>query len=155
MRANPREPMVRLADAHRQQLVLCDRLEAIADSLPGTVDREVCGYVAQTLGPMMRDLHAVEENIVFTWIEQQSGNDPTVRDTLEHLKCEHCEDQCFAEELTEMLRYLAVGESPVKADTAGYMLRGFFTSLRRHVRLEQACVRGILARYPIGARGYQ
>lgn len=33
--------------------------------------------------------------------------------------------------------------------TAGYMLRGFFTNLRRHVHFEQECLRGILAQYPV------
>lgn len=33
--------------------------------------------------------------------------------------------------------------------TGGYMLRGFFTNLRRHVHFEQECLRGILAQYPV------
>jgi iron-sulfur cluster repair protein YtfE (RIC family) len=140
--------MVRLAGVHKEQLALCNRLEAIADSLPDEIDRGVCAYTAKMLGPIMRGFHADEEGVVFTWVARLSGGDPSVHAALERLKYEHCEDECFAEELMEMLQCLAEAEKYVNAETAGYMLRGFFTNLRRHVHLEQECLRGILAQYP-------
>ena len=74
---------------------------------------------------------------MFPWIERTFRGDPTLGATLERLKYEHCEDECFAEELTEMLERLGAADQTVNAETAGYMLRGFFTSLRRHVGFER------------------
>ncbi|MCA1443802.1 hypothetical protein I6F07_27045 [Ensifer sp. IC4062] len=67
---------------------------------------------------------------------------------MERLKYEHCEDECFAEELTEMLGRLGAADRTVNAETAGYMLRGFFTSVRRHIRFEQECLCSVLVRRP-------
>ncbi|MCA1493832.1 hemerythrin domain-containing protein [Sinorhizobium alkalisoli] len=140
------EPLAWLASAHKEQLALCDSMEAIADSLPGEIDREICAYAARMLAPMLRHFHAGEERIVFDWVEQRFGDDPSARASLERLKFEHCEDECFAEELTEMLDRLGTADHTVNPETAGYMLRGFFTGLRRHVSFEQECLRGIVAR---------
>ncbi|HXV29475.1 MAG TPA: hemerythrin domain-containing protein [Sinorhizobium sp.] len=140
------EPLAWLAGAHKDQLALCDSLEAIADSLPDEVDRKICAYAAKMLGPMLRELHANEERIVFTWVAEHFANDPSVQAVLERLKYEHCEDECFAEELTEMLDRLGTADRTVNPETAGYMLRGFFTNLRRHVSFEQECLRGMIVR---------
>ncbi|HEV7305719.1 hemerythrin domain-containing protein [Ensifer sp.] len=139
------EPFAWLARAHEEQLALCHCLEEIADSLPADIDRQKCVYAAKVLEPMIREMHASEESLVFPWIERTFRADPTIGATLERLKYEHCEDECFAEELTEMLERLGAADETVNAETAGYMLRGFFTSLRRHVAFEQECLRGATA----------
>ncbi|THK37140.1 hemerythrin domain-containing protein [Ensifer sp. MPMI2T] len=144
------EPLAWLASAHHDQLALCDSLEAIADSLPEEINRETCAYAAKMIGPMMRALHAGEEQRVFAWIEQRFADDASVHALLERLKYEHCEDECFAEELTEMLDRLGAADRTVNAETAGYMLRGFFTSVRRHISFEQECLRSMLVRRPGG-----
>ena len=48
------------------------------------------------------------------------------------------EDECYAEDLTDALEQLA-GKKPgsVQAETFGYMLRGFFEAMRRHIAFEQ------------------
>ncbi|WOS61263.1 hemerythrin domain-containing protein [Sinorhizobium fredii] len=140
------EPLAWLAEAHKDQLALCDSLEAIADNLP-EIDREICAYAARMLGPLLRELHAGEEGVVFVWIERRHGDDPALAAMLEQLKYEHCEDECYAEELAEMLARLGAADATVNAETAGYMLRGFFTNVRRHIAFEQECLRGILARH--------
>ncbi|MBP2236621.1 hypothetical protein J2Z31_003135 [Sinorhizobium kostiense] len=95
-----------MAGSHHNQLTLCDHLEAIADSLPHGVDRGMCAYAAKMLGPLLRDLHVREEGVVFAWTEERFGDDPLVLTTLELLKNEHFEDECFADELAEMLGQL-------------------------------------------------
>ncbi len=140
------EPLDWLAEAHKDQLALCDSLETIADYLPD-VDREICSYAARMLGPLLRELHGGEEGLVFAWIERRHGDDPALTAMLEQLKYEHCEDECFAEELSEMLARLGAADTSVNAETAGYMLRGFFTNVRRHITFEQECLRGFLARH--------
>ncbi|WP_244514833.1 hemerythrin domain-containing protein [Ensifer sp. LCM 4579] len=134
-----------MAGSHQNQLTLCDHLEAIADSLPHGVDRGMCAYAAKMLGPLLRDLHVREEGVVFAWTEERFGDDPSVLTTLELLKNEHFEDECFADELAEMLGRLGTADATVNPETAGYMLRGFFTNLRRHVRFEQQCLRSLAA----------
>ncbi|MCZ4092950.1 hemerythrin domain-containing protein [Sinorhizobium psoraleae] len=143
---SPVEPLSWLAGAHQDQLALCDSLEAIADSLPDEINRGTCAYAAKMIGPMIRDLHAGEERLVFAWIKQRFPDDTSVHALLERLKYEHCEDECFAEELTEMLGHLGAADRTVNAETAGYMLRGFFTNVRRHIRFEQECLRSMLVR---------
>ncbi|CCE96228.1 hypothetical protein SFHH103_01731 [Sinorhizobium fredii HH103] len=140
------EPLAWLAEAHKDQLAICDSLEAIADNLP-EIDREICAYAARMLGPLLRELHAGEERLVFACIERRSGDDPALAAMLEELKYEHCEDECYAEELSEMLARLGAADASANAETAGYMLRGFFTNVRRHIAFEQECLRGILARH--------
>ncbi|WP_034815829.1 hemerythrin domain-containing protein [Ensifer sp. BR816] len=140
------EPFAWLAGAHKDQLALCDSLEAIADNLPD-IDREICAYAARMLGPLLRELHAGEEGLVFAWIERWHSADASLAAMLEQLKYEHCEDECYAEELTEMLARLGAADASVNAETAGYMLRGFFTNVRRHIVFERECLRGLLSRH--------
>ncbi|RDL51378.1 hypothetical protein BLJAPNOD_02511 [Ensifer sp. M14] len=138
------EPRAWLARAHQEQLALCNSLEEIADSLPAEIDRQKCAYAAKMLEPLIRELHSGEESAVFRWVEQNCGDDPSIAATLARLKYEHCEDECFAEELSEMLVKLGAADDSVNAETAGYMLRGFFTNLRRHIGFEQECLRTLL-----------
>lgn len=125
-----------LQRAHAEQLALCDRLEEIADSLPGNVDPQKCLYAAKALGPLIKGVHTYEETILFPWLESTSDIQPALRETLNRLKFEHCEDACFAEELTDTLLRLGSGQS-VNVEATGYMLRGFFEALRRHIAFER------------------
>lgn len=122
--------------AYREQLALCDALEAIADSLPGSVNRQQCIYAAKALGPAIRSQHLCEETVLFPWLAKQAGAAQSLQDTLLRLKYEHFEDECFAEELTDALLKLGAGH-PVNMEAIGYMLRGFFEGLRRHIAFER------------------
>jgi hypothetical protein len=125
-----------LQRAHAEQLVLCDQLEEIADSLPANIDRKKCLYAAKALSPLIKGVHNYEETILFPWLESTTDIQPALRETLNRLKFEHCEDACFAEELTDTLLRLGSGE-PVNVEATGYMLRGFFEALRRHIAFER------------------
>tara|TARA_R110002020_G_scaffold364263_2_gene576580 strand:+ start:1201 stop:1707 length:507 start_codon:yes stop_codon:yes gene_type:complete len=129
-------PISALRKAHREKLMLCDRLEEIADSLPDSVNRQKCIYAARALGPMIRGVHRFEEDVVFPMIAQWFKGDAKVDATLERLRFEHCEDECFAEELTEALHDLGAGKPDVNIEAIGYMLRGFFEAMRRHIAFE-------------------
>ncbi|MCM2474891.1 hemerythrin domain-containing protein [Rhizobium sp. CG5] len=122
--------------AHDEQLSLCRELEEIADSLPGSIDRQKCIYAAKALGPLIRGIHHYEENVLFPWLEGRIAKSQPLADTLSRLKFEHCEDECFAEELTDALLKLGSGE-PVNMEAVGYMLRGFFEGMRRHIAFER------------------
>ena len=130
------DPVQVLLKAHLDQLALCDRLEEIADSLPDQINRQKCIYAALALGPMIRGLHKFEEDVVFPLIAAQNAGDELTAKTLTRLKFEHCEDECFAEELIEALHDLGAGRAAINMEATGYMLRGFFEALRRHIAFE-------------------
>ena len=123
--------------AHDAQLTLCAALEDIADSLPANINRQKCLHAANTLLPLINGIHRYEEDTFFPLIEKTPSNDSTVPAALARLKFEHVEDECFAEELTDTLNRLGRGDDTVNAEAAGYMLRGFFESIRRHIAFEQ------------------
>lgn len=122
--------------AQEEQLALCHELEEIADSLPGSVNRQKCIYAAKALGPLIKGIHHYEETVLFPQLQAAGEANDHLASTLERLKFEHCEDECFAEELTDALLRLGSG-SAVNMEAVGYMLRGFFEGLRRHIAFER------------------
>jgi hemerythrin-like domain-containing protein len=134
--AHGENPIAALRKAHKEQLLLCDRLEEIADSLPDSVNRQKCIYAARALGPMIRGVHRFEEDVVFPMIAERLSSHEDIEATLSRLRFEHCEDECFAEELTEALHALGAGRDEINIEATGYMLRGFFEAMRRHIAFE-------------------
>ncbi|MFC3072550.1 hemerythrin domain-containing protein [Shinella pollutisoli] len=126
-----------LKRAHNAQLTLCEALEEIADSLPANVNRQKCIYAAKSLIPLINGIHRYEEEMLFPLLEKTPFFRGEMGETIARLKFEHVEDECFAEELTDTLTRLGSGDGTVNAETAGYMLRGFFESIRRHIAFEQ------------------
>lgn len=127
------EVLLRLEGAHTELLAICDRLEGIADSLPNTLNLIKCRETAGDLVPVVVRAHRIEEEQVFPHIGGDSR--AAMQKTLDHLRTEHCEDECFAEELADALRQ--AGEGRVQPETLGYMLRGFFEAMRRHINFER------------------
>lgn len=126
-----------LKKAHDAQLTLCTALEEIADSLPANINRQKCIYAAKSLIPLINGIHRYEEEALFPMLETRNTGERELADTIARLKFEHVEDECFAEELTDTLTRLGSGDGTVNAEAAGYMLRGFFESIRRHIAFEQ------------------
>ena len=125
-----------LGRAHTEQLALCRELEEIADSLPASINRQKCIYAAKALGPLIKGIHHYEETVLFPQLEASPDATDALAPTLERLKFEHCEDECFAEELSDALLKLGSGER-VNMEAVGYMLRGFFEGIRRHIAFER------------------
>jgi iron-sulfur cluster repair protein YtfE (RIC family) len=133
-----------LKKAHMEQLTLCTALEEIADSLPANVSRQKCIYAAKALVPLINGVHQYEETVLFPLLVTQAAAEPDLGETIARLKFEHVEDECFAEELTDTLMRLGSGDAGVNAEATGYMLRGFFESIRRHIAFEQQfMIRGL------------
>lgn len=129
--------MAQFDAVHNELLALCDRLEAIADSLPENVDRQACLQTAGRLGVAIEQAHALEESVIFPALTHVAADDARLMAAIERLRLEHVADSCFAEELNEALTGLGEGRPRQSADAMGYMLRGFFQSLRRHVAFER------------------
>lgn len=130
------DPLISLEKAHVTLFCLCDMLEQVADSIPGQISRETCSKLGANLLPLMRNIHQFEEDILYPLAVERLGATPAIESTITRLRYEHCEDECFAEELAEALRELGTGKAPKNPEATGYMLRGFFEAVRRHIAFE-------------------
>ncbi|MCQ0988547.1 hemerythrin domain-containing protein [Jiella marina] len=127
------------------QRELCRSLEAIADALPDNLDTQHTLHVARSIGATIRKAHHFEENTIFPLLSQHFEKRPELFGTLQRLHYEHWEDESFADELCEKLTdYVRRGESS-DAEALGYMLRGFFEGLRRHLAFEEEHVVPLIA----------
>ncbi len=100
--------------------------------------------------PLLRSIHAFEEQTVFeAYFGARAGFGAGGRfhqpSTLEHV-----EDQCFADEVTVALMKLGRGRVVGNAEEIGFMLRGFFETIRRHVAFEREHLLPILAAQRVG-----
>ncbi len=129
-------PCSRMALAFAGKLALCDQLEAIADSLPASVDRMACMRVATGLLPFLRQCHRYEEDTLYPAFEYGSPRSYRAADTLIRLRAEHIQDECAAEEITEQLMWIGRGGDVDNPEALGFMLRAFFSAVRRHIAFE-------------------
>lgn len=132
-RAGEHVPCIDMERLHVAKLELCAALEAIADDLPARVDRFRCLTIASNLMPLLRACHRLEEEAVFPVFLARCGEAAVVA----RLKTEHLEDDCAAEDLTEMLLAVGHGEAVANPEAFGYMLRAFFEATRRHIAFER------------------
>lgn len=117
------------------QLALCDALEKIADSLPNNYCRQDCLRIASQISVILKDAHKFEEEEIFPTIKA-AQKDNSINQTLQQLHSDHWEDESFACELQEALFGLVTTPQHANKEALGYMLRGFFGNLRRHVAFE-------------------
>lgn len=128
------DPVGTMRSAHVAKLRLCETLEQVADALPDAVDRVLCLRVAAELAPFLRAVHRFEEQRIFPAYEAAralSAASPTAR-----LRAEHFEDECFADDVTDTLLQIGRGGAVANPEATGFMLRGFFETLRRHIAFE-------------------
>lgn len=123
--------------AHAEMQDLCEMLEGIADSLPHNLNPATCTKATQTLEALVKRVHSFEENEIFPKYAAANPGSNT-EGMLGRLREEHCVDECYAEELSDALRRVSSASDPISPDTLGYMLRGFFEAMRRHLAFEDA-----------------
>lgn len=140
----PGSPVLRcMKHAHDEKLRFCDMLEQIADALPNDVDRFKCLTVANALAPLMRSVHRFEEEVVFPAYSRDCEENCSA--SLQRLATEHMADECFADEITEVLLSMGHGSPVENPEAVGFMLRGFFDSVRRHVAFEREHILPVIA----------
>ena len=122
--------------AQGEILGLCDILEDIADSLPDNLDRRKCRLAATSIEPLIIDVHRFEEHTIFPMARRELSRLGAPNRCIRRLEAEHFEDQCYAGELSAALTDAIEGAS-FHAEMLGYMLRGFFDSVRRHTAFER------------------
>jgi hypothetical protein len=130
-------PCLDIVRAHEEKLRLCDALEAVADGLPSCVDRFMCLQVANELLPLLRDSHRYEEESIFPAFEGFGPGKMTRASSVRRLKAEHVEDECAAQDLTDVLLEIGHGGRIANPEALGFMLRAFFETMRRHVAFER------------------
>jgi hemerythrin-like domain-containing protein len=130
-------PCVEMTNAHHAKLRLCEALEEIADRLPADVDRFRCLEIASSLVPLMRRCHEYEEAIVYPAFEAAHSATGGAAGTVRRLKAEHVEDECAAQDLSEVLLAVGHGDAIGNPEAVGFMLRAFFEAVRRHVAFER------------------
>jgi hypothetical protein len=129
-------PCDSIRSIHQHKLALCDRLEAVADSLPWRIDRLECLKLAGELAPSLRRDHAFEETHVFPAFETNARGPDGAR-SVARLKEEHVADECAAVDLSEVLLRIGHGGEVDNPEALGFMLRALFQALRRHVAFER------------------
>ena len=133
-----------LSLAHRfdasigRQLDLCRALEGLADALPTRVDTHAAMRLADRLHPTLRRSRLLEETMIFP-VLMISRRD--IGPILERLHTEHLEDEDHAGDIRDAVGRFVIGQArrgrKENGEELGYMLRGLFTSLRRHVAFDR------------------
>lgn len=131
------KPIAWWKEAHRLQLALCDDLEEIADSLPANIVNQQCLLAAKSLTRLIRDVHAFEEETLFPALRRVFRASDEFNAAVDRLTFEHLTDECYADDIAEKLTYVGSGGRDVNMEALGYMLRGFFEALRRHIAFER------------------
>jgi hypothetical protein len=137
------DPFEAMTLIHDKKVALCEELETIADRLPSNIDELTCLSVAAKLLPILRLAHEYEESVIFPAYEKAVA-DIGRSMSIDRLRGEHISDECFAADLTGILLKIGHGGYVDQAETFGFMLRGFFDSLRRHVAFENEHVAPII-----------
>jgi hemerythrin-like domain-containing protein len=144
-------PLDLIAHDHALQERLCDMLEAIADGLPGDIDRRQCREAAAALKFDLPLHHRDEEQCLFPLLLERGAATGSLAEVLDRLSQEHAKDESFAGEVVESLEGLAQGGTARNPDMLGYMLRGFFEGYRRHILWENTLVMPAARQYLIEA----
>lgn len=117
-----------------RQLELCLTLEALADTLPSRVDTHGAMILVRQLHLTLRRCHLLEETMIFP-VLLISHRD--VGPILDRLHNEHFEDEDHAADVRDAVEAFVTRRATTDAEEVGYMLRGLFTSLRRHLAFDR------------------
>lgn len=126
-------------------LFACDRLDRLRADITAIPDPLEYGEVLGILTGAMNSVRALEDMTLMPFLEEKASSDPVSAAILYRLNREHCEDICRIEEITEALESHACWHPILAPDAMRFMLRGFSTSLRRHIATERLLLRRWLA----------
>ncbi|MEO9168132.1 MAG: hemerythrin domain-containing protein [Aestuariivirga sp.] len=136
--ASPRSLLAQiLVDNLDRQQAICDELEAIADSLPSRINDQVCLQISQTLPALLKQIHDFEETQLFPQLLKRYFANAELKQTTERLCSEHLSDEDFADDLCTALLTNITNVNHIVAESQGWMLRGLFENLRRHIAFER------------------
>jgi hemerythrin-like domain-containing protein len=81
-------------------------------------------------------LISINGKALFPLLAARAGHDTALMSALSRLKGEHQMDEGYCDEVLELLSALS-NSSPENAEAAGYLLRGLFECMRRHIAFEE------------------
>ncbi|MEM1265740.1 MAG: hemerythrin domain-containing protein [Pseudomonadota bacterium] len=119
----------------------CARLEQFADNLPVSLRQQGVDQMLSSVYDALARAHRFEEGRLHP---QMVGLGFTSTMTFERLRREHIEDRAFVEELQDAFADYQINPNLIQANQIGYMLRGFFEGMRRHIAFEREHVLPIL-----------
>lgn len=117
-----------------RQLDLCGALEALADSLPSRLDTHAAILLVNRLQPTLVRCHELEETLVFPVLRTSNLD---VGPILDRLHNEHVEDEDHAVDVRHAVNTFVTCKAKVQAEEIGFMLRGLFTQMRRHLAFDR------------------
>ena len=82
--------------------------------------------------------------MLFPAYEAAAGRSSGQRSSIHRLRAEHLEDECFADEVTEVLMAIGHGQAVENPEAVGFMLRGLFETIRRHIAFESEHILAIV-----------
>ncbi|MDF1734317.1 MAG: hemerythrin domain-containing protein [Minwuia sp.] len=125
---------------HELIRAVCDRLEAIADALPIAPQRESLSELIALL-QFGIPAHCRHEEAA---LKEVLGNDAEDREWLRQAASliieEHHDNETIMLELAEALEDYRDSQAPVRADALGYLIRHFFSQMRRHMAWEDQVI---------------
>ncbi|MBP0446577.1 hemerythrin domain-containing protein [Roseomonas sp. SSH11] len=122
-----------LVAEHVALRALCDRLETIADGLPGLPPEEERQLLARHLAALLPP-HQDREDELLTSLLPSGGGSAIERSLIERIRGQHITDAVHAQDLAGALETASPG---MAAEALGYMLRCFFDGCRRAMAFEE------------------
>ncbi|MCF7701633.1 hemerythrin domain-containing protein [Loktanella sp. M215] len=117
-----------------QQVDLCCALETLADALPSRVDTRAATLLAETLQETLHHCHQMEETFIFPALLTSR---PDMLSTITRLRAEHVEDEEQACEVKDAIMAFVILQKRKDVEEFGYLLRGLFVALRRHLAFDR------------------
>lgn len=111
-------------------------MELVADQLPDMVNETLCNQIYSALRFELPILHRNEEAL-YEIICQRDRRDAGMVEIVEKIRHEHTVHECYADEFSDTLSILRPSEGVHWPDAMGYMLRGYFETMRRHLDWEE------------------
>lgn len=124
---------------HRLIGTVCDRLEAIADALPEAPQRESLPELVALLRFGIPAHCRYEESRLRELLAEEAERG-WLHEAADLIIAEHHENESLMLELAEALEDHADRCSPDRADALGYLLRHFFSQMRRHMAWEDQVI---------------
>lgn len=138
-------PIQKIEAEQLHMAALCDRLETFANGLPDDLSSFTFESIASELRTKLPRLHYNMEKVLFPALKKRALPEDRIDEIIAGFTHEHAMDDGYVLGVLEVLDRFAKGPlaSNQKAenyDAVGYQLRGFFESLRRHLRWERFIV---------------
>ncbi|MDF1730235.1 MAG: hemerythrin domain-containing protein [Minwuia sp.] len=119
---------------------VCDRLEAIADALPVVPRRESLSELIALLQFGIPAHCRHEEAALKEAMGSSEEGQAWLRQAAGLIIAEHHDNETIMLELAEALEEYGTRQDPARADALGYLIRHFFSQMRRHMAWEDQVI---------------